>query len=136
MFLTRKADYAVIAMLYLATQLGDKFIPAKNIAKKQHIPPKFIPQIIQDLSKANLVQTSRGNQGGVRISRPISQINIKDIIEAIDGPKTLNICLSSRGSLCESLKTCPMWEVWDSVQKKMLSVLEKTTLNELIKKSK
>lgn len=130
MQLTKRSDYALRAMLYLAKQGEEKFILSKEIAAEQDIPPKFLPQILVELSRAGLVYTVRGAQGGVRLSRPASEISIKEILEAIEGPLLLSRCLSYKEE-CRLESACPIKPIWARTQKEILEVWQKTSLQEL-----
>ncbi len=86
MQITRQADYAVRAVLYLA-QLGqDRRASTSQIAQEQQIPPSFLAKIVSQLSVAGLLQTSRGARGGVSLARTPDQISLLEVVEAIDGP--------------------------------------------------
>jgi Rrf2 family protein len=105
-------------------------IYSKEIANRQQIPPKYIAQIILDLSRAGLVYTNRGAHGGVRLAKSASEINLKEIVEAIEGPMSLNICLLREGE-CEREDDCPMYEIWVKIQGDMLKTMTDTTLTVL-----
>jgi Rrf2 family protein len=93
MQITRQADYAVRAMMYLA-QLGPEHRAATGtIAQEKSIPPSFLAKIVSQLSVAGLLQTSRGARGGVSLAKPAEAITLLDVVEAIDGPILLNDCV-------------------------------------------
>lgn len=131
MQLTRRGEYGMRVMLELASVSGPRLISSREIAERQKIPPKFIPQIILDLHRAGLVHSSRGQQGGVRLANVAKKINLRTIIEAIEGPIALNSCLL-KGIGCELKKGCPIHPVWERAQQQMLNVLESTTLADLV----
>ena len=86
MQITRQADYAVRAVLYLAGLNNGRRAPTSEIAREQRIPPSFLAKIVSQLSVAGVVQTSRGARGGVSLARPSRDISLLEVIEAIDGP--------------------------------------------------
>ncbi len=133
MRLTKRAEYALRAMLELAFQPEEKYILSKEISEKQSIPLKFLAHIFLDLSRGGLIQTNRGIGGGIKITKPPSQINLKEIIELIEGPIALNDCLTTP-SQCQRDKFCSLYDVWAEAQKKFLEVLEQTTLEDLVTK--
>ena len=96
MQITRQADYAVRAMVYLA-QLGPVKVNERaatgKIAQEKSIPPSFLAKIVSQLSVAGLLQTSRGARGGVSLAKPAEAISLLDVVEAIDGPILLNDCV-------------------------------------------
>jgi Rrf2 family protein len=124
MQITRQADYAVRAMVYLA-QLGpDQRAATGQIAKEKSIPPSFLAKIVSQLSVAGLLQTSRGARGGVSLAKPPGTISLLDVVEAIDGPILLNDCVGELSS-CTFDDTCPLKPVWCDAQKMLVDHLSK-----------
>lgn len=130
MQLTRRGDYALRAMVCLAKQGEDRFVLSREIAAEQDVPPKFLPQILVELSRAGLVYTVRGAQGGVRLSRPASSINVREVLEAVEGPLFLSRCLSQEEE-CQRSNACPIRPVWARTQQEILNLWEKISLEEL-----
>ena len=125
MQITRQADYAVRAMLYLA-QLGpDQRASTSQIAEEKQIPPSFLAKIVSQLSVAGLLQTSRGARGGVTLARSAAEISLLDVVEAIDGPILLNECVGESG-MCAFNEICPMKPVWCDAQQELVKRLGRT----------
>ena len=82
MQITRQADYAVRAVLYLARLGGNERAATSTVAEEQHIPPSFLAKIISQLSIAGLLHTSRGARGGVTLARDAKDITLLEVIEA------------------------------------------------------
>ena len=123
MQITRQADYAVRAVMYLA-QLGpEQRAATSQIAQEQSIPPSFLAKIVSQLSVAGLLQTSRGARGGVSLARPPEQISLLEVVEAIDGPILLNECVSPNG-VCVFGDSCPMKPVWCDTQAQLVQRLK------------
>jgi Rrf2 family protein len=131
MQITRQADYAVRAVLYLAQQNGAGRAPTSQIARDQKIPPSFLAKIVSQLSVAGMVQTSRGARGGVALAREPKDINLLEVIEAIDGPITLNECVSDP-SVCAFGDECPVHSVWCEAQEKLVRELSSTSFADLM----
>ena len=131
MQITRQADYALRAMLYLAKQ--NERAPTSRIAKEQQIPSSFLAKIISQLSIAGLILTSRGAGGGVSLARKPEEISLLDVVEAIDGPITLNECTRDP-SICSFGESCPIHEVWCETQMEMVSRLQQATFDKLIER--
>jgi Rrf2 family protein len=135
MRITRKAEYAIQALTYLATAKAGELMLSRDIAHHRHIPPKYIAQIILDLSRAGLVRAVRGAQGGVQLMRAAKLISIRQVVEAIEGPMAINPCLIS-DDVCffetRSSTGCRLQHVWGEAQARMLEVLEKTTIADLL----
>ena len=131
MQITRQADYAARAVLQLARGGNHKLVSTSQVAKEQHIPPAFLPKIISQLSIAGILQTSRGARGGIRLAREPNKITLLDVIEAIDGPIQLNICVRGEG-ICLFEENCPIQLVWCDIQKVMIAKLKNANFAQLI----
>lgn len=132
MQITRQADYALRAMLYLARLKTDIRAATSQIADEQQIPPSFLAKIISQLSIAGLINTSRGARGGVSLSRPPEDITLLDVVEAIDGPISLNVCSHSSGA-CPFGEDCPIQPIWSDAQIELVNRLKSTTFGQLVK---
>jgi Rrf2 family protein len=131
MQITRQADYAVRAVLYLA-QLGqDRRASTSQIAQEQQIPPSFLAKIVSQLSVAGLLQTSRGARGGVSLARTPDQISLLEVVEAIDGPILLNECVGENGA-CTFGDDCPMKPIWCDAQAELVERLNTTNFANFI----
>ncbi len=132
MQITRQADYAVRAMVYLA-QLGPEERAATGqIAQEKSIPPSFLAKIVSQLSVAGLLQTSRGARGGVSLAKPAEAISLLDVIEAIDGPIQLNDCVANNVS-CTYDADCPLKPVWCDAQRLLVDHLSKANFAQFAK---
>ncbi len=130
MQITRQADYALRAILFLSLQLPNQKSATSEIAEKQNIPPSFLAKIISQLSIAGLIHTTRGAKGGVTLAKAPCEISMLDVIEAIDGPIALNECMiSSIG--CTFDDTCPVHKVWCELQKTVTDTLKEKTFDQL-----
>jgi Rrf2 family iron-sulfur cluster assembly transcriptional regulator len=132
MKLTRGGEYGIRGVLYLAQQDNGKVSMLSGIAKAQDVPPRFLAKIFQALAKAGIVKSHRGAKGGFSLARMPADVTMKDVIEAIEGPIFLNVCLMSPGE-CNRDKICPMHTVWEEAQKKMMEVLDRANFAELAK---
>ena len=126
MQITRQADYALRAMLYLTKLDENQRAATSQIAQEQHIPPSFLTKIISQLSIAGLIHTSRGARGGVSLARNPEEISILEVVEAIDGPLALNEC-TQNPSACVMGENCPLHSLWCETQAELVDRLRKTT---------
>jgi Rrf2 family protein len=131
MQITRQADYAVRAVLYLAKLGTDRRAATSTIAQEQQIPPSFLAKIVSQLSVAGLLQTSRGARGGVSLAKSPEQISLLEVVEAIDGPIYLNECVAANG-VCTFGDDCPMRPVWCDAQAELVNRLKSTTFDEFV----
>jgi Rrf2 family protein len=133
MQITRQADYALRAMLYLAKMSESQKAATSQIAEEQRIPPSFLAKIVSQLSIAGLIHTSRGARGGVSLSRPANEISVLEVIEAIDGPISLNACTFSQSD-CPFGPECPLRPIWCDSQDELIERLHHTNFQQLIGK--
>ena len=131
MQITRQADYALRAMLYLAQLDPNQRAATSQIAEEQHIPPSFLAKIISQLSIAGLIHTSRGARGGVSLARQPEEISVLEVVEAIDGPISLNEC-TENPSACPFGEECPLRPLWCDTQSELVKRLKKTSFAEFI----
>lgn len=131
MQITRQADYAVRAVLFLSKLGPDRRAATSHIAQEQQIPPSFLAKIVSQLSVAGLLQTSRGARGGVSLARTPDQISLLEVVEAIDGPILLNECVSANGA-CTFGDDCPMRPVWCDAQAELVKRLHDTFFSQFI----
>jgi Rrf2 family protein len=126
MQITKQADYAIRAMLFLARLDPNIRAATSQIAEMQKIPPSFLAKIISQLAIAGLIHTSRGAHGGVLLSRPAANISLLEVVEAIDGPISLNECTITPEA-CQFTGDCPVHDIWSETQKDLVHKLRSTT---------
>ena len=131
MQITRQADYALRAVIYLSRLEADERAATSQIAQEQNIPPSFLAKIVSQLSVAGLLQTSRGARGGVSLARSPENITVLDVVEAIDGPIMLNECVGSSG-VCIFGDGCPLKPIWCDTQTSLVSKLRGITFHQII----
>ena len=134
--LTKKADYGLMALKYLAEQSAANSAPAqsaKDIAQAYHIPPPLLAKILQTLARAGLLVSHAGTNGGYALARPASQISAFEVIRAIDGPLFITSCITIHGA-CDLAGHCtikePLRKVNDSI-KELLSNIYISDLAEM-----
>ncbi len=132
MQITRQADYAVRAVLYLARN-SDQRTATSVIAEEQRIPPSFLAKIVSQLSIAGLLHTSRGAHGGVTLARDPKDITLLEVIEAIDGPIQLNECVAGKGA-CTFEDNCPLRPVWCEAQEELVARLKRSNFADMAAK--
>jgi len=135
MTLTRLGDYAVRAVIHLALKGNGELATLTDIAVSENIPRSFLAKVMQVLCKAGLVKAYRGKNGGFALALNASEITIKNVVEAVEGPMTLNICLRRKGE-CERDVFCATHPVWQEAQDALASILDKYTIETLAKKQK
>ena len=131
--LTKKADYGLMALKYLAEQGDAVARSAKDIAEAYHIPPPLLAKILQTLAKAGLLVSHAGTNGGYALARPATEISAFEVIRAIDGPLFITSCITIHGA-CDLAGHCtikePLRKVNDSI-KELLSGIRISDLAEM-----
>lgn len=130
MQLTRAADYAVRVMVQLAISPAEQRVLLPDLAVATDAPESFLSKVLQALARAGLIDSKRGHTGGFFISNRGRKASMREVIEAIDGPIILNVCLMS-GRSCHRKATCPAHPVWGRAQTAMLDVLSQATIADL-----
>ena len=127
MRMSAKAEYAVRAMVQLATVDGGVLVTTDDLAQAQGIPPQFLVDILSDLRNDRLVRSHRGRDGGYELARPGTEISIADVLRCIDGPLA-SVRDIGLGDLPYSGPTAALTDVWRALRASMRSVLEQTSL--------
>lgn len=130
MGLTRKGEYAIRGMIYLARQEPGKLILVNEIAETVDVPQSFLAKIFQGLTRLGLVRSSRGAGGGFALARPAAEISLREVIEAVEGPICSNRCVIDDG-FCDRSGNCTVHPVWHRVQDQVRSILDGVSLAEL-----
>jgi len=128
--LSKKADYALMAMKHLATHTDVASTSARAIAEEYNIPLELMAKVLQVLARRGLLVSHQGTRGGYTLAKPSPSISVADIIQAIDGPLTVTAC-STDDEQCEQFTKCnvrdPLWRIKDRI----ISALETVTLAEI-----
>lgn len=125
--MSAKAEYAVRAMVQLATVGEGALVKTDDLAKAQGIPAQFLVDILSDLRTDRLVRSHRGRDGGYALARPAASISIADVLRCIDGPLA-SVRDIGLGDLPYSGPTAALTDVWRALRASMRAVLEQTTL--------
>jgi Rrf2 family protein len=128
--LTRRADYAIRAVLALAratnaTRAEPRSV--RRIAAEQHVPVAFLPQVMRDLVRAGLVEGTIGRNGGYRLAKPSVEISLLDVVEAVEGDRHPRVCIL-RGGPCAVDGVCDVHVVFAAAQDDVLHRLRATSV--------
>lgn len=129
--MTAKAEYAVRAMVQLAAAPEGTVTKADALAAAQGIPPHFLIDILSALRTARLVRSQRGAVGGYALARDPAEISIADVMRVMDGPLA-SVHDVNIGELVYSGPTLALSEVWMALRASIRSVLEETTLKDVL----
>ncbi len=126
--LSKKADYALMAMAHLALKPGSA--SAREIAEEYEIPTELMAKVLQRLARQGLLTSQQGARGGYTLARTATGISVADVIQAIDGPLSVTAC-STHGDRCGQFAKCnvrnPLWRISDII----VSALSQTMVSEL-----
>jgi FeS assembly SUF system regulator len=129
--LSKKADYALIAMKHLAQRTpGSCSTCAREIAEQYAIPIELMAKVLQRLVRTGLLVSTQGTRGGYALGRSSNSISVADVIQAIDGPLTVTACSSDKND-CEQFSKCsirdPLWQI----RERIVAALGTVTLAEM-----
>jgi Rrf2 family protein len=128
--LSKKADYALMAMKHLAMRRDATSTSARDIAEHYDIPIELMAKVLQRLVRTGLLTSHQGTRGGYTLSRPSATISVADVIQAIDGPFTVTSC-STADNTCEQFEKCsirdPLWRI----RERILAALGTVSLAEM-----
>jgi Rrf2 family protein len=116
--LSKKADYALMAMKHLALKADSSSTSAREIAEAYDIPVELMAKVLQLLVRRGLLVSQQGTRGGYSLARPAVEISVADAIQAVEGPLAVTAC-SAEGELCEQYSKCnvrdPLWRIKDRI---------------------
>lgn len=136
MKLSSRGHYGLMAITYLAQKASDGPIPIKVIASAEEIPEQYLEQIFADLRRAGLVTSVRGARGGYKLGHPPEQINVGQVVKALEGEIAPVECLHSQEdtpeACCSKTDNCKTKVVWEKLRDTMVAVLDDITLHDII----
>ena len=130
--INRQTDYAVRVILSLAKNGEGARLSSADIQQEMLIPKAFMIRIVAQLSREGLINTFPGREGGLMLPRPASQITLRDVVEAFEGPILLSACLQVKGEDdCPFQSNCPVRPKWGRVQVAMMREMASITFEDL-----
>ena len=116
--LSKKADYALLAMRHLAAHSDRGAVSSRELSESYDLPPELLAKVLQKLVRGGLLTSVQGIRGGYGLARPPASISVADVIQAIDGPLTVTAC-SETDHNCEQYSKCnirdPLWQIKDRI---------------------
>jgi Rrf2 family protein len=128
--LTRAADYATRVMVHLATLPAGTRLQRASLAQATDVPDSFLSKVLQELVSAGLVASKRGADGGFELAMAPETISLLDVVEAIEGPMRLNVCVGIDGA-CNRSGACSVHLVWVEAQDAVVKVLKSANIASL-----
>jgi Rrf2 family protein len=130
MQLTRAADYAVRVMMHMAALPPGARTSRTELAEAADCPEQFLSKVLQSLTRAGLIASHRGNTGGFEMPETHRGVSMLDVIEAIEGPMRLNLCLNADFA-CPRQGWCAAHTVWAQAQEAMIEVLREARITDM-----
>lgn len=131
---SKKCEYGMQAVLYLAAQEKGTLVSAEDISKVLKIPREFISKILQSLRESGLISSSKGKSGGFSLAKPASRIKLIDIVAAIDGLDIFDSCVLGFPE-CSPTHPCPVHETWGTLRTQAYDMLTSETIDKLKEKT-
>lgn len=137
MWISAKGEYALRAVLHLASNYGQGFVRIQDISREQRIPIKFLEQILLILKNAGYLESKRGSGGGYFLTRRPGEIHLAEIIRTMEVSLAPVDCISEKTcSPCDQESSCDFQWLWRDIKAKTVSILEKTTFQDVCDKRK
>jgi Rrf2 family protein len=140
--LSSRGDYAVRALIELANLNSEQTLALPELASRTAIPPRYLEQILRQLTTANIIMSRRGAQGGYRLRRPAEEVTVGEVIRVMDGPLAPTACASRTqhqpcpAYRCADEETCTLREMWVSVRDAISAIVDQTTFRDLADRRK
>lgn len=131
MRLTSKSEYGLLAMIDLACQPAGEPVSARALAERRNIPQPYLEQLFALLRKAGIIEARRGAYGGFVLARPAEQINVLDIVEALEGSLSSGICEAESEQGCTNSTCCVAAPVWTAATGALKDVFSSMILSDL-----
>ena len=125
----RETDYAFRALAALALG-GDRRVTTTGVARHQAIPRRYAEKVLRKLVAAGIVRGQPGTNGGFRLARPVGDIRMLEVVEAVQGPVQINHC--TRGKGCPRQRACAVSPRWQDLQEAVVGFLGQPTLAEIL----
>ena len=132
--LSKKADYALIAVRHLATHGVEQSHSASDIADAYGISPQLLAKVLQRLAKHGLVTARHGSSGGYQLARHPKNISALEVISAVDGPMMITSCVTSHGT-CDQSDKCTVREPLRKVNESIAQVLSAVSISQMTEDS-
>ena len=131
--ISRKVEYALIAMLYMSEKSADDLTTNRELSLRFKIPQELLGKILQSLSKQGLIQSVQGVKGGYRVTRSLDKISVNKIIKVLDGPIHFVACTHSTVSECGRQHLCNIKTPMQVIQCRLNKLFETIMLKDLQK---
>ena len=129
--LSKKTDYALLALSYLTRAETGRAINTREIAEQYAIPVELLAKILQKLARARLITSTPGPTGGYKLARPAAEISVGSVVELIDGPPAIATCMKTVGNRCDQLNHCTIRHPLARINARIFQMLNLVSLAEI-----
>lgn len=137
MRISKKGDYATRAMQDLALHYEEGPIQIEEIARRQHLPARYLEQILLSLKRTGFVESKRGMSGGYYLAKQPREITVGAIIRAMEGPIIPIFCVDSGPrEICVEEPYCSLRDIWVDVRNAVMQIVDQATLEDLCQRSR
>jgi len=137
MILSKKTRYAIVALTRLAREYGNRPMQIREIAEEEKIPKSFLENILLDLKKMGILGSNLGKAGGYYLLKKPEEVSLADVVHHFEGTISLMYCVSEKSyrpcEFCKDETTCQIRKVFKEIRDTTYKILNKTTLEQLIK---
>ena len=133
-FFSRQCEYALQAIMVLATKSGDGWTSVSEITERIDGPISYLAKILQDLSRKGILESQKGLHGGFKLARSSDRITLLEIVEVIDGTEFLKRCVLGFPD-CSTEKACPVHETWGPLRELFKRLLLENSVADLVAKT-
>lgn len=130
--ISAKLDCGLRALILLGKSYESEILSLNKISQKEGISRDFLAQLMLNLREANIVESFKGMSGGYVLKRHPSQITLKEIFEAIEGPINIIECIHTSEGICKLQNMCSPKKAWEYIEKRISDLLDNLTLEDII----
>lgn len=128
--LTQTGEYALRAMVYLARKGEQGYVGVKEIAQATDVPSNYLAKILQQLTRAGVLESQKGFGGGFRVARKLNKITLYDIVQPLERVEKFQQCVLGQ-RMCNDQVACPLHDAWKAISGQYLGSLHDTTLQDV-----
>jgi len=129
--LSKRTDYALLAVSHLARMGSNTSVRAREIAERYEIPAELLAKILQRLARSGVLLSSTGPSGGYALARPADEITVGEVLAAVEGAPALAQCLRDEPGCCEQISRCTIKEPIERINARVFRLLETIPVTEL-----
>jgi Rrf2 family protein len=129
--LSKRTDYALIAMRHLALNADRGWASAREIAEAYNVPVELLAKVLQRLVRQGLLASHQGINGGYELARPATEVSVAHVIEAIDGPLTMTACVEGDDTSCDQFARCNIRDPLSRIKDRIVAALRTCSIHEM-----